>query len=161
MSFGMRRLRHEYLLHVECVAPPYQEEAAAEFARRLDEVPARTAALALFCVWPAICSDANRTLLLISDWPKYVRGIPKEQVVELLTSANLEWLDADLTFRPRLSQRLGYPPYFRWFLVYVLRHRSQWFSDEEFAEIEPRLSRAGQQALEASRSDLPPAIWTW
>ncbi len=148
MRFDVRRLRHEYILQVECVPPPDQEDAMAEFAERLKKIPTRTAALAISCIWPSIGDESlsQRHDFVVSDWPQYVRRIPKEQIREMLTSPNLDAVDADLTFEPQAEAYLGYRPYFNGFLVYVLQHRSEWFDDTEFAVIEPRLSSPAQRS---------------
>lgn len=146
MSLDVRRLRHEYILQVECVSPPYRDAAMAAFVKKLEKAAPRTAALACFCVDPRIAYDRYRDELSIPDWPDYVRKIPSVQIIELLTSEELGTIDADLTFRPQSARFLGYPPYFQTFLIYVLRHNRNWFTEQGLCEIEPRMSGPAREA---------------
>lgn len=146
MSFQVRRLRCEYILQVECVAPPYQEEALAKFVKRLQKTSPRIAALAFFSISPDAGDGPKMRDLLISDWAEYVRRIPRGQIEELLTSPNLDTIDADLEFERQVGGYVVYRPYYNGFFLYVLQHRSQWFDCAEFAEIERRLTRPAKDA---------------
>ena len=152
MTFEVRRLRRAYMLHVECVSPPHQESAVAEFARRLRELSPRTVALACFWLVPGLSDQTDPTRLLIPDWSKYVRRIPKDQIVELLTSPDPGRIDADLSLELQREDYLGYGPYFRDFLRYVVSHCDYWFTEEEFAEIKPRFNASAREAWRIWRS---------
>jgi hypothetical protein len=146
LTLDVRRLHLEYVLQVECVPPPYQEEAVATFAERLKDVPPRTVALACFGISTSVLYELCTDRVLIPDWHEYVHRIPKEQVEELLTSMDLDGIDPFLASEPQQEHHLGYRPYFRPFLVYVLRHRERWFSDNEFDGIEKRLTPPARKA---------------
>ena len=150
LPFHVRRLRCEYILQVECVAPPYQEMALMKFEKKLQRTLPRTAALTFFFISPNHGSGPKMEDLLIRDWAKYVQRIPKNQVQELLTSRNLAAIDTDLDVERRVGGYVHYHPYFKGFLVYVLRHRSQWFESAEFAEIAPQLNCSAQDAWETA-----------
>jgi hypothetical protein len=140
MPFDVRRLHHEYLLEVECVPPPYQEEAVAGFVKKLESMPPRTVALACFSVAASICYELEGDRVLVPNWREYALRIPKEQIEELLTSADLGSIDATLAPEAQFGWFRGYRPYFPSFLRHVFQQRSQWYNEDEFTKLLPRLN---------------------
>lgn len=91
------------------------------------------------CICPNIRTESRCEAPCISKWKEYVRRIPKEEIVELLTSPNLEGIDADLDLDHQHELYLGYRPYLGAFWEYVCENKNEWFSESEYAEIRPQV----------------------